>query len=158
MSVAIGSLAPDFTLPSVGGLSREDESTTTLSAYRGKTLVLLAFYPGDFTPVCTSEMRGLMAEWGEFRTLGCEILGISSDPIEKHREFAKQLRLEFPLLSDTDKTVSQLYGVNGLIGTRRAYFLVDMEGVLRYRHVELLPVFKRDTAELLQTIRQLKSA
>lgn len=158
MAVAIGSLAPDFTLPSVGGLSQQSESTITLSAYRGKTFVLLAFYPGDFTPVCTQEMQGFVEQWGEFRTLGCEILGISSDPIEKHRQFAQQLRLEFPLLSDTDKTVSRLYGVDSLLGTRRAYFLIDMEGILRYHHVELLPLFKRDTAELLSTLRQLKAS
>ena len=158
MSVEIGSVAPDFTLPSVGGLSRENESTTTLSAYRGKTFVLLAFYPGDFTPVCTQEMRGFVDQWGEFRTLGCEILGISGDPMEKHREFAKQLRLEFPLLSDQDKAVSRRYGVDSLLGTRRAYFLIDVEGILRYKHVELLPVFKRDTAELLSTLRQLKAS
>ncbi len=158
MSVEIGSLAPDFTLPSVGGLSRENESTTTLSAYRGKTYVLLAFYPGDFTPVCTKEMQEFVDQWEEFRTLGCEILGISSDPIEKHREFAKQLRLEFPLLSDKDKTISRQYGVDSLLGTRRAYFLIDVEGILRYQHVELLPVFKRGTAELLSTLRQLKAS
>lgn len=157
MSVAIGSPAPDFTLPCVGGLSPERESTITLSAYRGKTYVLLAFYPGDFTPVCTSEMKGFVADWGEFRTLGCEVLGISPDPIERHRDFAKQLRIEFPLLSDSDKTVSRLYGVDSVLGPRRAYFIVDMEGIVRYQHVELLPIFKRDTEELIKVLRQLKS-
>lgn len=157
MSVATGSLAPDFTLPSVGGLSPDQESTITLSAYRGKTFVLLAFYPADFSPVCTSEMQSFRADWGEFRRLGCEILGVSPDSIERHRDFAKQLRLDFPLLCDNDKTVSRLYGVDSLLGTRRAYFIIDIDGILRYQHVELLPFFKRDTSELLQVLQKLKS-
>ncbi|MEM6448386.1 MAG: peroxiredoxin family protein [Cyanobacteria bacterium J06642_2] len=149
MGVTLGKLAPDFTLPG-------DRGSITLSAYRGKTNVLLAFYPGDFTPVCTSEMQCFAQDWKEFRGLGCEILGISADPIDKHREFARQLRLEFPLLSDRDRRVSRLYGVDSVLGTRRAYFAVDREGVLRYQHVEFLPLFKRDDAELLSVLRGLK--
>lgn len=148
MAVTVGKPAPDFTLPS-------DRGPITLSAYRGKTNVLLAFYPGDFTPVCTSEMRCFAQDWSEFRGLGCEILGISTDPVDKHREFARQLMLAFPLLSDSDRRVSRLYGVDSVLGTRRAYFVVDRAGTLRYEHVEFLPIFKREDAELLSVLRGL---
>ncbi len=158
MSVNVGSVAPDFTLPSVGGVNRKERSEITLSAYRGKTHVLLAFYPADFSPVCTTEMQSFAKDWTEFRTLGCEILGISSDPVETHQAFAEKLRLEFPLLSDVDKSVSRLYGVDSLLGTRRAYFIVDLEGMIRYKHVELLPITRRDNPELLQTLRGLTAS
>ncbi|MEO1133469.1 MAG: peroxiredoxin [Cyanobacteria bacterium J06639_1] len=149
MAVTLGKPAPDFTLPS-------DRGSITLSAYRGKTNVLLAFYPGDFTPVCTSEMRCFAQDWSQFRGIGCEILGISADPIDKHREFARQLMLGFPLLSDRDRRISRLYGVDSLLGTRRAYFIVDREGIVQYAHVELLPLFKREDEELLRVLRELK--
>ncbi|MBD2100568.1 peroxiredoxin [Leptolyngbya sp. FACHB-261] len=149
MAVKVGQKAPDFTLPS-------DRGEITLSRYEGKTNVLLAFYPGDFTPVCTSEMQCFGTDWRQFRELGTEILGISSDPIEKHQEFTKQLKLEFPLLSDRDQKVSKLYGVAGFLGTSRAYFILDREGIVQYAHAEILPIFKRENSELLSILRRLK--
>jgi peroxiredoxin len=150
MAVEIGQKAPDFTLPS-------DRGDITLSRYQGKTNVLLAFYPGDFTPVCTSEMQCFADDWKKFRELGAEILGVSTDPIEKHIEFSKKLGLEFPLLSDRNKEVSLLYGVAGLFGSKRAYFIIDINGIVAYKHVEFLPVFKREDSELLVALRKLKS-
>ncbi|MEN9204137.1 MAG: peroxiredoxin [Thermostichus sp. DG_1_6_bins_120] len=154
MGIALGTAAPDFSLPAVGkGIQKG--SKISLGAYRGKSKVLLAFYPADFSPICTSEMRCFREDWGAFRAAGCEILGISCDPISRHQEFAEQLKLEFPLLSDVDKVVSQQYGVDSLLGTRRAYFVVDSQGILRYQHVEWLPVFKRDNQELLKVVQQI---
>ncbi|WP_019498273.1 peroxiredoxin [Pseudanabaena sp. PCC 6802] len=150
MAVEIGQKAPDFTLPS-------DRGDITLSRYQGKTNVVLAFYPGDFTPVCTSEMQCFADDWTKFRESGAEILGISADPIEKHIEFSKKLGLEFPLLSDRNKQVSQLYGVAGLFGSKRAYFIIDVHGIVQYKHIEFLPVFKREDSELLVALRKLKS-
>jgi peroxiredoxin len=155
MTVAVGSLAPDFTLPSYEGSAQKAGTTITLSAYRGKTNVMLAFYPADFSPVCTQEMRCFAEDWQEFRALGCEILGISPDAIDKHQSFAQQLKLDFPLLSDPDRTVCRLYGVDSFLGPRRAYFIVDREGILRYQHSELIPVFRREDAELLAILRTL---
>jgi peroxiredoxin len=149
MAVEIGQKAPDFTLPS-------DRGDITLSRYQGKTNVLLAFYPGDFTPVCTSEMQCFADDWTKFRELGAEILGVSTDPIEKHIEFSKKLGLEFPLLSDRNKEVSLLYGVAGLFGSKRAYFIIDINGNVAYKHIEFLPVFKREDSELLVALRKLK--
>jgi peroxiredoxin len=150
MAVEIGQKAPDFTLPS-------DRGDITLSRYQGKTNVVLAFYPGDFSPVCTNEMQCFADDWAKFRELGAEILGVSTDPIEKHIEFSKKLGLEFPLLSDRNKEVSQLYGVAGLFGSKRAYFIIDMHGIVQYKHIEFLPVFKREDSELLVALRKLKS-
>ncbi|MGQ9838500.1 MAG: peroxiredoxin [Cyanobacteriota bacterium] len=154
MAIVIGAAAPDFSLPAVGkGIQKG--SMISLGSYRGKSKVLLAFYPADFSPMCTSEMRCFREDWGAFRAAGCEILGISSDPISKHQEFAEQLQLEFPLLSDVDKVVSRQYGVDSLLGTRRAYFVVDSQGILRYQHVEWLPIFKRDNQELLEALKEI---
>jgi thioredoxin-dependent peroxiredoxin len=150
MAVEVGQKAPDFTLPS-------DRGDITLSRYQGKTNVVLAFYPGDFTPVCTSEMQCFADDWTKFRELGAEILGVSTDPIEKHIEFSKKLGLEFPLLSDRNKEVSQLYGVAGLFGSKRAYFIIDVHGIVQYKHIEFLPVFKREDSELIVALRKLKS-
>jgi peroxiredoxin len=145
----IGKLAPDFTLPS-------DRGEITLSRYHGKTNVLLAFYPADFSPLCTLEMQCFATDWTKFRELGAEILGISADSVEKHSDFSKKLGLEFPLLSDRSKEVAKKYGVNDLLlGTKRAYFIIDTQGILRYKHIEFLPVFKRDDTELLAELRKL---
>jgi peroxiredoxin Q/BCP len=149
MPAEIGKPAPDFTLPS-------DRGEITLSSYKGKTNVLLAFYPGDFSPVCTSEMQCFADDWTKFRELGAEILGISTDPIEKHIAFSKKLGLQFPLLSDRNQAVSRLYGVAGLFGSKRAYFIIDIEGIVRFKYIEFLPVFKREDSELLVELRKLK--
>jgi peroxiredoxin len=102
-------------------------------------------------------MQCFADDWTKFRELGAEILGVSTDPIEKHIEFSKKLGLEFPLLSDRNKQVSQLYGVAGLFGSKRAYFIIDVHGIVQYKHVEFLPVFKREDSELLVALRKLKS-
>ncbi|MFN5857400.1 MAG: peroxiredoxin [Pseudanabaenaceae cyanobacterium] len=149
MSVQVGQKAPDFTLPSAQG-------DITLSRYENKSNVLLAFYPGDFTPVCTSEMQCFADDWTKFRETGAEILGISTDPIEKHIEFSKKLGLQFPLLSDRNQEVSKQYGVAGLFGSKRAYCIIDIHGIVRYKYIEFLPVFKRENSELLVALRSLR--
>ncbi len=149
MALAIGQPAPDFTLPS-------DRGEISLSAYRGKTNVLLAFYPADFSPLCTNEMMCFAQDWSEFRELGCEILGISTDSVDKHQDFSKRLQLAFPLLSDTNKTVVRQYGVDSVLGTRRAYFIIDKGGILRYTFVEFLPITKRENQELLTALRGIR--
>jgi peroxiredoxin len=151
MAPEIGKLAPDFTLPG-------DRGDITLSRYRGKTNVLLAFYPADFSPICTLEMECFAKDWTKFRELGTEILGISTDAVEKHADFSKKLGLEFPLLSDRNKEVAKKYGVDDLLmGIKRAYFIIDIQGILRYKHIEFLPVFKRDDTELLAELRKLSN-
>jgi peroxiredoxin len=102
-------------------------------------------------------MQCFANDWTKFRELGTEILGISTDSVQKHEDFSKKLGLEFPLLSDRNKEVAKKYGVDYVLGVKRAYFIIDIQGILRYKHIEFLPVFKRDDTELLAELRKLAS-
>lgn len=138
--------APDFTL------SADNGSVITLSQFRGQTPVLIFFYPGDFTPVCTAEVCAFRDDYPQFRSRGINILGISTDPVEKHHRFATECRVPFRLLSDTTQEVARNYGARGLLGMRRAYYLVDVDGNLLWQHAELLPIFKLSNTRLLEMI------
>jgi thioredoxin-dependent peroxiredoxin len=132
----IGAAAPDFTLPGIvlsgGEAERRD---FTLSAARGKPIVL-AFYPGDDTLVCTKQMCAYSNELEKFTGIGAEVWGISPQDLDSHEKFALRHGLQQPLLADPDKTVIRDYGValKGL-GLKRSVFLIDAEGVLRWKHV-----------------------
>jgi thioredoxin-dependent peroxiredoxin len=132
----IGAAAPDFTLPGVVLSGSEAERRDfTLSAARGKPIVL-AFYPGDDTPVCTKQMCAYSNELEKFTGIGAEVWGISPQDLDSHEKFALRHGLQQPLLADPDKTVIRDYGValKGL-GLKRSVFLIDAEGVLRWKHV-----------------------
>lgn len=148
MGVDVGQMAPDFTLSGSQG-------TTSLLQYRGKTNVLLAFYPGDFTPVCTNELSCFVKDWEKFQNQNTVILSVSSGNVESKNKFAQSLRAPFPMLSDGDKSIADLYGVSGFLGISRAYFIIDKQGVVRYKHVEALPFFKREDQELLSVLAGL---
>lgn len=148
MALEVGQQAPDFTLEGSQG-------EITLSRYRGHKHVLLAFYPGDFTPVCTKEMACFVEDWSQFQGQDTVILGISSGSVEAKNRFAQQLGAQFPLLSDPDKRVATQYGVRGFLGVGRAYVIVDKQGIVRYKHVESLPIFKREDTELLAALSGL---
>jgi peroxiredoxin Q/BCP len=135
----IGAAAPDFTLPGIILAGSEVEQRDfTLSAARGKPIVL-AFYPGDDTPVCTKQMCAYSNELEKFTGIGAEVWGISPQGVESHEKFALRHGLHQPLLADPEKTVIRDYGVamKGL-GLRRSVFLVDAEGVLRWKHIATL--------------------
>jgi peroxiredoxin len=102
-------------------------------------------------------MQCFADDWTKFRETGAEILGISTDPIDKHIQFSKKLGLQFPLLSDRNQEVCKKYGVAGLFGSKRAYCIIDIHGIVRYKHIEFLPVFKREDSELLVVLRGLKA-
>ena len=129
--------APDFTLKDGNG----DE--WRLSDHRGKVVVLL-FYPGDETPVCTSQMCSVRDRWADYVATGAEVVGISSDSIESHRKFAEHHSLPLRLLSDSDGTASRLYGARSLIPGKvaRSVFVIDAEGIVRYSDVRPLGLFK----------------
>ncbi len=150
MSIEVGQIAPDFSLPGSQGDIR-------LSDYRGQKNVLLAFYPGDFTPVCTQELTCFVEDWSQFQTADSVILGISSGTVEAKNKFAQQLQAQFPLLNDADKKVAQLYDVSALFGmvVSRAYVIVDKQGIVRYKHTEGIPIFKRENSELLKELKSL---
>ena len=145
----VGVAAPDFTLPSVSvtaGIARRADQT--LSAQRGHPVVL-AFYPGDDTPVCTKQLCTYTTELSQFMDLDAVVWAISPQDLRSHEEFARRYALGFPLLADTDKKVIDAYGL-GLagIGVRRSVFVVDASGVIRWRFVGLLGLRYPDTATI----------
>ncbi len=126
----VGDPAPDFALPGTGG------KTYRLSDYRGRKLVL-AFYPGDFTAVCTRQFCSYRDQADKLDGLGADVLGISPQSVSSHERFAEEKRLNVPLLADEDKRTARAYGVLAGPMVRRAIFVVDEEGIVRHRKVTL---------------------
>jgi peroxiredoxin Q/BCP len=135
----VGDPAPAFTLPGMtvrDGARVDDEYA--LSAEIGRTVVL-AFYPGDATPVCTAQLCSYQEELDEFEDLGAVVWGVSPQALDSHETFARGSSLTFPLLSDTAGTVIRDYGVRAPgIGLRRSVFVIGPDGVVRWRHVGLV--------------------
>ena len=145
----IGEVAPQFELEGTGS------KTYRLEDYLG-TGVMLAFYPGDFTPVCTRQFCSYRDDGDRLEGLGVPMMGISPQSVESHEGFADRHGLDVPLLSDPGKKVARSYGVVGPGGfIRRAVFLVDGEGVLRYRHVALFGLRYQDVGELERAVSTL---
>ena len=145
--VGTGDAAPDFTLPGTGG---RDYS---LSELRGRPVVLV-FYPGDNTPVCTLQLTSYSADLGQFEDLGALVVGISPQDVCSHEGFATKEGIAFPLLADTDKKVGELYGVLGPMGFyRRSVFVVDVHGVIRYAHRATAGLTFKRTPELIEAVR-----
>ncbi|HKN82251.1 MAG TPA: peroxiredoxin [Pyrinomonadaceae bacterium] len=142
--------APDFTLKDGSG------NDWRLSDRRGKVVVLL-FYPGDETPICTRQMCSVRDRWDDYTATGAEVVGISSDSVDSHRKFAEHHNLPLRLLSDSDGAVSKVYGARSLIPGKvaRSVFVIDAQGMLRYSDVRPLGLFKpKDDA----TITAIRSA
>jgi peroxiredoxin len=146
----VGSVAPDFTLPSTSG------DDVTLSRLRGRN-VLLAFFPLAFTSVCTTEMGAFSADDGAFRGANTEILPISVDSIPTLREFKAKERISVDLLSDFRREVSRRYGtlLEDRFHSNRAYILIDRDGIVRWTFAEDTTGNRRENAELLERIRAL---
>lgn len=130
--------APDFTLPAIGSDDVVKNGQVQLSALRGKNIVLY-FYPKDDTPGCTAEACSFRDANHEMQKRGVVVLGVSADDLSSHQKFADKYGLSFPLLADTDTTVSQLYGVwkeknyagKKYMGVNRETFLIDKDGIVR---------------------------
>jgi peroxiredoxin Q/BCP len=129
--VDVGDAAPEFELPGTGG------RTYRLSDYRGKKLVI-AFYPGDFTAVCTKQFCSYRDESEKLDQIGAQVLGISPQSVDSHERFTEEKRLNVPLLADDDKEVAKAYGVLAGPMVRRAIFVIYEEGVIRHRKVTLV--------------------
>jgi len=158
--VDVGDPAPDFELPGSGGRMYR------LSEYRGRNVVL-AFYPGDATTVCTKQFCSYRDKADRLDELGAEVLGISPQSVESHERWIEEQNLNVPLLADEDLGVCKRYGVVGWAGpfaklagleeapggryVMRSIFIVDGEGIVRYRHVSR-------TGSRFQTVGDLEAA
>jgi len=158
--VNVGDAAPDFELPG------SDGKTFKLSEHRGKNVVL-AFYPGDATTVCTKQFCSYRDNSDRIDQLDAEVIGISPQSVDSHERWVEEQELNVPLLADEDLTVSKSYGVTGWLGPlarftelkdapggryiQRAIFVIDADGMVRYRHVSR-------TGSTFQTVDDLEQA
>lgn len=156
MSVKVGDPAPDFTLPGTDGTD-DGHRDYTLSDYRGDVVVLV-FYPGDNTPVCTRQLNAYTDEIDQFREVDARILAISPQSTESHDGFMEaQGGFAFPLLTDSDKAVGKAYGVLGPVGYyRRSVFVVDAKGTLRYTHRAVAGLSFRPASEIVDAVRKAR--
>lgn len=154
MSLKVGQLAPDFTLPASNG------EAVSLSDFRGKYVVLY-FYPKDMTPGCTAEACDFRDHHGQFNDLNAVILGVSTDSVERHRKFVEKYSLPFLLLADEQHEAAEKYGVWKLkknfgkeyMGIERSTFIIDEEGQLikEWRNVKV----KGHVEEALTYIKEI---
>jgi thioredoxin-dependent peroxiredoxin len=126
----VGEQAPDFELAGTDGRFR-------LSDHRGERVVLL-FYPGDNTMVCTKQFCSYRDRAEDFGNLGATVVGISSQDLESHKGFTDKNSLTVPLLADVDSAVARSYGAHSRMGTKRAVIVIDEQGIVRHRHDHLL--------------------
>jgi peroxiredoxin Q/BCP len=140
--IGIGDRAPDFELEGT------DNIICRLSELRGNW-VLLAFYPGDFTPVCTRQFCSYRDAADRLDELDAVVFGISPQSVTSHDRFTVEHRLTVPLLTDPEHATARAYGIVGAGGlVRRSIFIIDPEGFVRYRHVALLGLRYRDVEHL----------
>jgi thioredoxin-dependent peroxiredoxin len=158
--VDVGDPAPEFELPGTGGKSYR------LADYRGRNLIL-AFYPGDETTVCTKQFCSYRDQGERLGRLDAEVLGISPQSVDSHEHWVEEQQLNVPLLADVDLAVAKSYGVIGWLGplarltelketpggryVHRATFVIDAEGIVRHRHVS-------KTGKTFQTVGDLEQA
>ena len=148
-SPQLGDTAPDFSLKDGDG------GSWNLNANRGKVVVLL-FYPGDETPICTRQMCSVRDRWEDYSATGAEVVGISTDSVESHKKFAEHHELPLRLLSDAGGEVAKLYGAQSLIPGKvaRSVFVIDANGLIRHRDVRPLGLFRPKDDAVLEAIRQ----
>jgi peroxiredoxin Q/BCP len=144
--------APDFTLPAWTPWGR-----TSLTLSEQDSPVVLAFYPGDDTMVCTKQLCSYQDDLGMLSELGAVLWGISAQDLDSHERFATKRGLGFPLLADTDRAVHRLYGTAGRLGLpRRAVFVVDADGRLAWQHVSTLGLTYQDSDTIAGVLRSLQ--
>src|SRR3954465_1761388 len=143
---AVGEPAPDFSLEGTDGTFR-------LSEQRGKRVVLL-FYPGDETMVCTKQFCSYRDRSDEMASLEAVVVGISGQDVDSHEKFTSHHDLNVPLLADVDGAVAKQYSARApVVGTKRAVVIVDEDGVVRYRHDHTLGLAFQGVGELAKALR-----
>ena len=143
----VGDPAPDFSLVGSGG------ATFRLADQRG-TPVVLVFYPGDDTPVCTLQLKSYNRDLAQFSDLGATLWAISPQSAESHEGFSEKHGFDFPLLADQGKATFKAYGCLGPLGfPRRSVFVVDREGIVRYAHRAGAGLTFRKTDELVEAVK-----
>jgi peroxiredoxin Q/BCP len=143
----VGEQAPDFELPGTAGPFK-------LSEHRGERVVLL-FYPGDNTPVCTKQFCSYRDRADDFAALGATVVGISAQGVESHQGFMDKNNLTVPLLADVDGAVARAYSAHGRMGTKRAVIVVDEQGIVRHRHDHLLGLDYQSVTDLKTALNTL---
>lgn len=148
----VGEQAPDFELPGTGGPFK-------LSDHRGERVVLL-FYPGDNTAVCTRQFCSYRDRADEFAQLNATVVGISSQDLDSHEGFIAKNNLTVPLLADTDKRVAKAYSAitPGIGSTKRAAIVIDEQGIVRHRHDHMLGLDYQSVDDLKAALDALPSA
>ena len=147
--VHVGDLAPDFTLPAQSG------AAVNLGDFLGKTAIVLYFYPKDNTSVCTAEACAFRDSYEVFKDAGAEVIGISSDSVESHQQFAARHRLPFILLSDVDGVIRKRYGVPTAFGLPgRVTYIIDRHGIVRHIFFSQF-TSERHADEALETLQSI---
>lgn len=157
MALTVGSKAPDFSLLDT------EKKPRSLKEFLGKKLVL-AFYPGAFTGVCTKEMCSLRDSLSRFNEMNAQVVGVSVDSPFANKAFALQNNLQFPLLSDHTRSVSRQYagvyedfsGITGYAAAKRAVFILDKDGVVRYTWVTENPGVEPNYADVASALAPVK--
>lgn len=140
--------APDFSL-------EDDQGNFFRLSENNQEKILLVFYPGDNTPVCTKQLCDYRDGAEAFTGMGVRVVGISNDSVESHQKFRGKHLLPFTLLSDPDLKVADQYDSKGMLGMKRSIFLIDEAGIIRYLHIESVALFRRKRDELLKVISEL---
>jgi peroxiredoxin Q/BCP len=151
-TTAPGTEAPDFVLRD------GEDSEWRLSDQRGKVVVLL-FYPGDETPICTRQMCSVRDRWEDYAATGAEVVGLSTNTVDSHKKFAEHHDLPLRLLADVERKVADLYGAESLIPGKvaRSVFVIDANGIIRYRDVRPLGLFRPKDDVIIKAIRDAEN-
>jgi thioredoxin-dependent peroxiredoxin len=136
------------------GNSAGENVMVTSDQFTGKR-VILAFYPADFTPVCTKEMCDFSDNLADLAKLDAQVIGISTDSLATHASFAHKHDLRFPLIADVDQRIGNLFGVAGKSPKskhRRSIFIIDTDGRLLWYKKEMLNLFRTSAAEIKRVL------
>jgi thioredoxin-dependent peroxiredoxin len=150
MTPRVGERAPDFELEGTDGRFK-------LSDHRGARVVLL-FYPGDNTAVCTRQFCSYRDSAEDFQALDAVVVGISSQDLDSHATFVAKHRLNVPLLADVDREVARAYSASSRLGTKRAVIVIDEQGIVRHRHDHRLGLDYQSVSDIKSALDALPAA